>query len=63
MIGTSEKVVKLHKNRRDLITDYLSSLIIDTTGSLIFNNAINQEQAVIWLGHQILAKELAKLKT
>ena len=36
MIGTSEDITKLHKDRKALITDHLSSLVLESTGPLMF---------------------------
>lgn len=60
MVGTSEEMVTVHKDRKNLITDYLSSLVLDGTGPLIFNEASEPHAPVLWLGHDIITKELLK---
>ena len=39
MIGTSDEVQKMHKDRKALITDLLSSLVIEATGPLMFHES------------------------
>ena len=58
MVGTSELIVSLHKTRKELISDYLSSYIIKGTGALIFNYMSEPTYANIWLGHEIIADKL-----
>jgi hypothetical protein len=60
MVGTSEDMVAIHKDRKSLITDYLSSLVLDGTGPLIFNETSNPAGPVLWLGHDIITKQLIK---
>lgn len=61
MIGTSEAITGMHKARSALITDHLSALVIEATGPLIFNAAAQPAAPVLWLGHDVIAKQLAKL--
>ena len=61
IISTSEKITSLHRDRKDLISDHLSSLVVESTGSLIFQYASSPKEAVIWLGHDILVQSLAQL--
>ena len=61
IIGTSEEIRAMHKNQNYLISDYLSRLVIEATGHLIFDYASDPKQAVLWLGHDIVAKKLFEL--
>lgn len=61
MIGTSESITALHKERTALITDHLSSLVIEATGPLMFNEAAQPSGPVLWLSHDVIGKQLAKL--
>ena len=58
MVGTSERVAALHFDRKDLITDYLSSIVIANTGQLIFHSIGDCKEPVIWLGHEWIAKQM-----
>ena len=61
MIGTSEDITAMHKERTALITDLLSSLVIEATGPLMFNEAAAPRAPVLWLNHDVIAKQLAAL--
>jgi hypothetical protein len=61
MVGTSEEIVELHKDRKSLISDHLSSLVLEGTGPLIFREASAPHGPVLWLSHDIIAKQLAQL--
>jgi hypothetical protein len=57
-IGTSDEVQKLHKDNKALITDLLSSLVIEATGPLMFNESSAPTGPVLWLNHDIIARQL-----
>ena len=61
MIGTSEQVDQMHTDRKLLITDYLSTLVIKATGPLIFSEASDPVGPVLWLNHDIIAKQLVRM--
>lgn len=58
MIGTSDDITKLHKDRKELITDHLSSLVLEGTGPLMFHEMSAPAAPVIWLNHDIIARQL-----
>jgi hypothetical protein len=57
-IGTSDEIQKLHKDNKALITDLLSSLVIEATGPLMFNESYAPTGPVLWLNHDIIARQL-----
>ena len=57
-IGTSDEVQKMHKDNKALITDLLSSLVIEATGPLMFNESSAPTGPVLWLNHDIIARQL-----
>ena len=61
MIGTSEEITKLHKDRKALITDHLSALVLESTGPLMFHGAAEQIGPVLWLNHDVIARKLNAL--
>ncbi|MGM0593656.1 MAG: enoyl ACP reductase FabMG family protein [Pseudomonadota bacterium] len=61
MVGTSEEITKLHKDRKCLITDHLSSLVLEGSGPLMFHEASDPHGPVLWLGHDIIARQLTAL--
>jgi hypothetical protein len=58
MVGTSEEITSLHKDRKALITDHLSALVLEGTGPLIFHEMSNPSAPVLWLNHDVIAKQL-----
>ncbi|MEJ1958575.1 MAG: hypothetical protein WDM70_03200 [Nitrosomonadales bacterium] len=58
MIGTSDEITQMHIDRKALITDYLSSLVLEGTGPLMFHETSNPSAPVLWLNHDIIAKQL-----
>ncbi len=61
MVGTSEAITKMHKDRKDLITDHLSALVLESSGPLMFHEASAPHGPVLWLSHDIIAKQLNQL--
>jgi hypothetical protein len=61
MIGTSEAITALHKDRKALITDHLSSLVLEGAGPLMFHGAAEKIAPVLWLNHDIIARKLNAL--
>lgn len=58
MVGTSEEITQLHKDRKALITDHLSALVLEGTGPLMFHEASAPHGPVLWLNHDIIARQL-----
>ena len=58
MIGASDEIVSLHKDRKALITDHLSSLVLEATGPLMFHESSAPAGPVLWLNHDVIAKQL-----
>lgn len=58
MIGTSEEITQMHIDRKALVTDILSALVLEGTGPLMFHETSNPAAPVLWLGHDIIAKQL-----
>jgi hypothetical protein len=58
MIGTSDEITQMHKSRSELVTDILSSLVLEGTGPLMFLASSKPSAPVIWLNHDIIAKQL-----
>lgn len=59
MIGTSDDITQMHIDRKALITDLLSALVLEGTGPLMFHEASNPAAPVLWLNHDIIAKQLS----
>ncbi|MFS8181339.1 enoyl-acyl carrier protein reductase FabMG [Pseudovibrio denitrificans] len=57
-VGTSQEIVDLHKNRKELISDELSQHVVAATGALIFGEASEPAAPVLWLDHDMVAQSL-----
>lgn len=60
-IGTSEEIVQMHRDRSALITDLLSTLVLEATGHLILHESSVPSGPVLWLNHDIVARQLNRL--
>ncbi|ENO87432.1 hypothetical protein C666_11080 [Thauera linaloolentis 47Lol = DSM 12138] len=60
-IGTSDDIVQMHQDRAALITDLLSSLVLEASGTLILREASAPSGPVLWLNHDIVARQLNQL--
>lgn len=60
MVGTAEEIIKLHKDRNVLISNYLSTLVLESTGQLIFREASAPRSPIIWINHDIIARQLTQ---
>ena len=58
VISTSEDIEGLHKSRNALISDYLSTLVVEASGSLIFREMAKPLGPVLWLNHDIIARQI-----
>lgn len=61
MIGTSDEIVQMHTDRKALITDLLSSLVLEATGPLMLRETSAPAGPVLWLNHDIIARQLNQL--
>lgn len=61
MIGTSDDIVQMHKDRKALITDLLSTLVLEATGPLMFHESSAPGGPVLWLNHDIIARQLNRI--
>ena len=58
MIGSSDDITAMHKERSALITDLLSALVIEATGPLMFRECSAPTGPVLWLNHDLIAQLL-----
>ncbi|MCO6185700.1 hypothetical protein [Rhizobium sp. L1K21] len=58
VIGVSREITQLHQSNHALITDNLSALVVNAAGMLIFKDMSEPEGPVVWLNHDIVAKQL-----
>jgi hypothetical protein len=60
-IGTSDAIVSMHKDRGALITDLLSTLVLEATGTLMLRESAAPSGPVLWLNHDVVARQLNQL--
>ncbi|HUW26667.1 MAG TPA: hypothetical protein VMW07_09120 [Gallionella sp.] len=58
MIGMSDEINQMHKDKKALVTDTLSALVLEGTGPLMFRETSNPGAPVLWLNHDIIARQL-----
>ena len=61
MIGSSDDITAMHKDRNALITDLLSALVIEATGPLMFRESSAPSGPVLWLNHDLIARLLNQM--
>jgi hypothetical protein len=61
MIGTSDEITQMHTERKSLVTDLLSALVLEGTGPLMFYETSKPAAPVIWLNHDVIAKQLIEI--
>lgn len=57
-VGLSQDIVALHKDRKALVSDVLSQHVVNATGALIFGASTDAGAPVLWLDHDIVARQL-----
>lgn len=57
-IGLSSEITAMHKDTKCLISDRLSDVVVQSTGRLIFGESVSPSAPVLWLNHDIVAREL-----
>ena len=58
MISTSEDITNMHTDKKELVTGHLSALVLEGTGPLMFHESSNPAGPVLWLNHDVIAKQL-----
>jgi hypothetical protein len=51
----------MHKDRKALITDHLSALVLEAVGPLMFHESSRPAGPVLWLNHDVIARQLNQL--
>ena len=58
MISTSEEITQMHTDKKELVTGVLSALVLEGTGPLMFHEASSPAGPVLWLNHDVIARQL-----
>lgn len=57
-VGTSQEIVQMHKDRKVLVSDLLSQHVVNSTGQMMFGEASAPSGPVLWLDHDMVARQL-----
>lgn len=60
MLDSSEHLIQMHKDPKQLMTLPLSEEVFKSTGRLMFHESWNLQAPVQWLNHDIVAKQMAQ---
>jgi hypothetical protein len=60
MLDSSEHLISLHEDPKQLMTFPLSEEVFKSTGALMFHDSWKIKQPVVWLNHDICAKQMAQ---
>lgn len=56
LLNTSDELIEMHKDAKNLITLPLSEIVLNSCGELMLKNAMSPSHPVNWIGHDIIAK-------
>jgi hypothetical protein len=56
MRTTSEKILEMHKDEKQLLTARLSEIVFQACGRAMLFEAMKPRQAVCWVGHDLVVK-------
>ncbi len=59
MLDSSEHLISLHRDEKELMTFPLSEEVFKSTGYLMFHYSWQIEKPVLWLNHDIVARQMA----
>ncbi len=59
MLDSSDHLIGLHKDEKELMTFPLSEEVFKSTGYLMFHYSWQIEKPVLWLNHDIVARQMA----
>ncbi len=61
MLKTSDDLIALHKNPQQLMTGFLSEIVIKASGEVMLQDSAHPLKSVYWLGHDTVIKYLESL--
>lgn len=59
MLSSSDTLIDMHRDPKKLITALLSEEVFKASGALMFHDSWSMTEPVWWLGHDIIARQLA----
>lgn len=61
LLNSSEHLIEMHKDPKNLITFILSEEIFKSTGKIMLHESWAPRKPILWLGHDVLAEQLTKM--
>ncbi len=61
LLNSSEHLISMHKDPKNLITFILSEEIFKATGKIMLHEGFKPRKPVLWLGHDVLSEQLTKM--
>lgn len=61
MRSASSELIALHEDQKNLITADLSEVVFRSCGNLMLREAWNPQKPVWWIGHDVIAKQQARI--
>ena len=58
MLTASDRIMAMNADKKNLVTDWLSALVVESSGRVMFNEAFAPRGPILWLGHNLIAQEL-----
>jgi hypothetical protein len=62
MLDSSEHLIDMHEDPKQLMTAVLSEEVFKSTGTIMFHESFKPAKPVLWLGHDILAEQMSLIK-
>jgi len=59
MLDSSQHLIAMHRDPKDLITFRLSEEVFKASGQLMLHNSWDTQKPVLWLNHDIIAKQMS----
>lgn len=59
MLDSSDHLISMHKDPKQLMTAVLSEEVFKSTGTLMFHESWKPSGPVLWLGHDVIAEQMA----
>jgi len=59
MLATSNRLMALHRDQKQLVCAELSRLVFRATGRLIVQGSWSSQEAAVWLNHDLIAQLVA----
>ena len=56
MCGTAGDIVDMHKDKKELVGQLLSEVVVGACGRIMLGKSVDLEKPVWWIGHDMVSK-------